>query len=169
MKRLILPLALLAGAAQAEVLSAADNGFAIQHQVLVPVAPEKAYAQFLRVGQWWDGEHSWFGDASKFSIQPRAGGCFCEIDGDRQVLHMTVTYVDPGRELRMVGGLGPLQMMGLSGGMAWQFEAVEGGTRIRHSYAVSGYAEGGLSKLAVVVDRVQGHQLERLRARLTPH
>ncbi len=169
MKTLILPLALLAAAhAQAEVMASGETGFAIRHQVQVPVPPDQAYAQFIKVGQWWDGDHSWFGDAEGFYIEPRAGGCFCEKNGDRQALHMTVTYVDPGKEMRMTGGLGPLQMMGLSGGMSWTFEAVEGGTRITHSYAVSGFAEGGLTKLAPVVDAVQGHQLSRLKARLTP-
>ena len=42
---------------------------------------------------------------------------------------MRVSFVDPGVEVRMLGGLGPLQMMGLHGAMSWRFEPrQDGGT-----------------------------------------
>ncbi|XOV86300.1 MAG: SRPBCC domain-containing protein [Pseudomonadota bacterium] len=129
----------------------------------------EAYAQFLRVNEWWDGNHSWFGRAEGFSIDPRAGGCFCEVAGERSHLHMTVSHVDPGVEVRMIGGLGPLQDLALQGAMVWRFEALpEGGTRIIHSYRVSGYLKDGLTGLAPAVDSVQGIQFSRLVARLQP-
>jgi hypothetical protein len=31
---------------------------------------------------------------------------------------MAVSYVEPNTELRMIGGLGPLQIMGVQGGMS---------------------------------------------------
>ena len=155
------------GGAMAEVIDAADAGFHLEISREVAVTPAQAYAQFLRVHEWWDADHTWFGSAENLSIDPRAGGCFCERSGGREVLHMTVSYVDPGVELRMLGGLGPLQGMGLHGAMAWKFEAVDkGGTRIVHSYRVAGYASGGLRDLAAIVDRVQTGQVEGLRARL---
>jgi hypothetical protein len=33
------------------------------------------------------------------------------------VRHMQVVYVDPGKTLRMIGGLGPLQSMAATGSM----------------------------------------------------
>ena len=63
-------------------------------------------------------DHTWWGRASRLSIDARAGGCFCEIAGKRQAQHMQVVFADPGKLLRMSGGLGPLQGMGLSGVLA---------------------------------------------------
>lgn len=167
MKKYLL-LTVLSFNVSAEVLSAGANGFLINIERTVAVEAATAYAQFLRVNQWWDAEHTWFGDAGNLSIEPVAGGCFCEKSGGREVLHMTVSYVDPGREIRMVGGLGPLQAMGLSGGMTWRFEPHGAGqTKIVHRYQVSGYSPDGLESLAQAVDRVQAGQVGRLAASLS--
>jgi hypothetical protein len=153
----------------AEVTSKSDNGFNLRISGEVPVGRARAYEQFLAIGNWWNASHTYFGDASGLYLEPRAGGCFCEKSGDREVLHMLVTQVRPGEEIRMVGGLGPLQMMGINGGMSWTFDAVDDSTtRITQTYNVSGYMEGGLGQLADVVDGVQTGQLNALVASLTP-
>lgn len=167
MKRLnvVLILALI-GVCQnlsAEVTSSGAGGFNLKLVTTVDVDPAIAYQQFLRVDEWWVASHSYFLDAENFSIEAKAGGCFCEISGANEVEHMRVTFVQPGRELRMTGGLGPLQMLGATGGMSWLFEAIEGGgTRITHSYNVSGFMAGGLDQIAAVVDAVQNDQLQSL-------
>ena len=151
----------------AEVIDSDSNGFVIKIVVRVDATPEQVYRQFLNVGQWWNSEHTWFGDAGKLAIEPRAGGRFYEKDGDREALHMTVSYIDPNREVRMTGGLGPLQMMGVYGGMSWVFKALESGeTEITHQYHVTGYLKGGLDKLAPVVDQVQSIQVDGLKKKL---
>lgn len=150
----------------AEVLEQADNGFVIEMSAEVEASPKQAYQQFVRIGEWWDGSHSWFGKAKNFSLEPVAGGCFCEIEGARQVQHMRVSFVDPNKEVRLLGGLGPLQMMAVHGAMSWRFEATELGTKITQRYTVSGYAKDGLGQLASVVDQVQTSQLQRLVSRL---
>jgi len=148
----------------AEVVDKAANGFHIKIEAEVNATREATYQQFLRIGQWWDGEHSWFGDASAFSIEPRAGGCFCEIKDGNSVMHMQVSFVKPGHEVRMLGGLGPLQMLGLHGAMSFSFESIKGRkTRIIHEYRVTGYAQGGLESLADVVNSAQAHQVKRLQ------
>ena len=158
----------LSPTSNAEVLDAANNGFVIESKATVESSPEQSYQQFMRINEWWDGDHSWFGSADNFSISNKVGGCFCEIDGDRQVEHMRVSFVDPNKEVRLLGGLGPLQMMGVHGAMSWKFVALEsGGTEIVHRYAVSGFLNGGLDKLAPVVDAVQTSQLKRLQSRLS--
>lgn len=146
----------------AEVINKSENGFNLKIESEVSVPPQSAYDQFLRVDEWWVDSHSYFGRRENFSIDARAGGCFCEIDGDRQILHMLVTGVIPGEEIRMVGGLGPLQMMGLHGGMSWRFVPTESGTRIVQTYNVSGYAPGGLLDLADIVSAVQTSQQNAL-------
>ena len=152
----------------AAVLNSSINGFVIESRVKVDSVPERSYQQFLRINEWWDAEHSWFGSADNFSILPQVGGCFCEIDGERQVEHMRILFIEPNKEIRMLGGLGPLQMMGVHGAMSWKFLPMKnGGTEIVQRYAVTGYLDGGLDKLAEVVDRVQTSQLLRLSNKLS--
>lgn len=152
--------ALTAADARAEIKDSAANGFTVENSQTVPVDTKTAWNALVDgVGRWWPKDHTWWGDAGKLSIQPRAGGCFCEIDGERQVQHMTVTFVDPQRTLRMTGGLGPLQGMGLSGAMEWRLTPVEGGTKITLWYRAGGYTPDDLSKFVPVVDQVQGQQL----------
>jgi hypothetical protein len=82
---------------------------------------------------------------------------------------MTVTFVDPEHTLRMTGGLGPLQGMGLDGALEWRLGKVEGGTKITLWYRAGGYTPDDLRKFVPVVDQVQGLQLgglaDYLRAR----
>lgn len=164
-RSLCLPLAMLFfgglhAPAHAEVKDQAPNGFTLENSQWVPVDPGTAWKAFVHdVGQWWPADHSWWGDASKLSISEKAGGCFCEIDGARQAWHMTVTFVDPGKLMRMTGGLGPLQGMGLSGALEWRFVEENGGTRITLWYRAGGYTPDDLSKFVPVIDKVQGLQL----------
>lgn len=148
---------------QAELLDQSSAGFTIQNSQTVAAPPMRVWHALVNdVGQWWPADHTWFGDASKLKIEPRAGGCFCEIDGSRQASHMRVAYVEPGKLLRMLGGLGPLQGMGLDGALEWRLEAVEGGTRITLWNRVGGYSPDDLSAFAKVVDAVQTQQLAGL-------
>lgn len=155
---------LLSTSVLGEVVAKGETGFNLKITGEVGISPQEAYEQFIRVDEWWVESHSWFGSRKNFSLEAKAGGCFCEINGEQQVLHMMVTFVNPGEEIKMVGGLGPLQMMGLHGGMSWRFEALEdnNGTRIVQTYNVSGWAPGGLLDLADIVDAVQTSQLNAL-------
>lgn len=149
----------LAVSAQAAVKDQAANGFTVENSQWVPVTPEAAWKGLAEIGQWWPKDHTWWGDASRLSLEPRAGGCFCEIDGLRQARHMTVVFAEPGKLLRLTGGLGPLQGMGLSGAMEWRLAEENGGTRITLWYRAGGYTPDDLRTLAPIVDRVQGQQL----------
>lgn len=167
----LLALAIVAPAAsQARMVSTGATGFVIENTGVVPTDPATAWKALVEdVDRWWPADHTWFGSSANLRIDARAGGCFCEIDGERQVMHMTIAFVDPGRLLRMLGGLGPLQGMGMYGALDWTFEAAEGGTRITLRYQASGYVPEDFDELVPVVDRVQGLQLggllEYLRAR----
>ncbi|WP_251359644.1 SRPBCC domain-containing protein [Kangiella sp. TOML190] len=160
-------IAMINSTAEAKVLDAAAHGFTIEISIETQADIKTAYNQFLNVGDWWNSDHTWFGDANRMYIEPSVNGCFCEIDGERQAIHMTVSYVDPYKEVRMIGGLGPLQMMGIHGGMSWKFDTLENGnTRVTHRYQVTGYSKDGLDKLAAIVDSVQTIQLKGLQAAL---
>ena len=101
------------------------------------------------VGRWWNPEHSYSGVAANFSLEARAGGCFCEQLKDGSVAHMTVVFVERDSVLRMVGGLGPLQSMAVNGSMTFALAATDsGGTRLEYEYAVGGYSPDGLEGIA---------------------
>ncbi len=151
------------GLCQAAVKDQAANGFTVENSEWVPVDPGTAWNGFVKdVGQWWPSDHTWWGDASKLSISEEAGGCFCELSGSRQAWHMTVSFVDPGKLMRMTGGLGPLQGMGLSGALEWRFIEEKGGTRITLWYRAGGYTPDDLSQFVPVIDSVQRMQLRGL-------
>ncbi len=155
---LLLPLNLIA-----KVVDSAPGGFVLKVERQVDVAPSVAYQHFSQINKWWIADHTYFGKSQNLSLELSAGGCFCEIEGDKQVMHMMVSYVEPDKEVRMVGGLGPLQMMGVNGGMSWKFESLKNGkTKITHQYQVSGWSAGGLDKLAPIVDKVQTMQVDAL-------
>jgi uncharacterized protein YndB with AHSA1/START domain len=144
----------------AEVIDSRADGFTVDNSVVVKADAHTAYTALIEdVDRWWPKDHTWFGEASTLSIDPRAGGCFCEIDGARQVQHMSIGFVEPGKLLRMLGGLGPMQGMGLYGALDWTFTPVDGGTRLGLRYVVGGYSSEDLGKLAPVVDQVQRQQL----------
>jgi hypothetical protein len=152
---------LAAPAALAEVKDSSPSGFTLENVRDVPVDTETAWKALVGdVDRWWPKDHSWWGKASTLTIEPRAGGCFCEKAGEQQALHMLVTFVDPGRTLRMTGGLGPLQGMGLHGALEFRLAPIEsGGTRITLFYRAGGYTPDDLGKFAPVVDKVQALQL----------
>jgi hypothetical protein len=149
-------------AVEARVISSGANGFLIENSAVVPVDAATAWKALVDdVDKWWPSDHTWFGRSEHLRIDARAGGCFCEIDGERQVLHMTIAFVHPRQLLRMLGGLGPLQGMGMYGALDWKFDAAERGTRITLRYQAAGYAPD-LDRLLPVVDQVQAQQLDGL-------
>ena len=151
-----------------EVVSVGASGFHIKIEAQVNVAPAVAYQQFLRVQEWWNSAHTWFGDAGNLSLEPVAGGCFCEQQGAQSVQHMTVSFVVPDKKLVMLGGLGPMQQMGLTGALSFTFVPITGlKTNIVQEYRVSGYHPDGFAELAKIVDQVQTVQLQGLTAKLT--
>lgn len=153
-------------AAQADVVHSSESGFEIKMSVSVPATPEQAYSQFLKIDEWWSADHTWFGKSENLSIEPESGGCFCERADDQSVLHMTVSFVAPNREIRLLGGLGQLQQMGLHGVLTFKFIPVsDNETKIVQIYRVTGYDPNGLKALAPIVDKVQTLQLNRLRDR----
>jgi len=166
----LLATAAIAAPAAAEVRSATPTGFALEAKATVPVPPAEAYAALGRIGAWWDSQHTYSGDARNMSLEPRAGGCFCErIPADGGTIeHGRIVYARPGETLRYRGGLGPLQSEAAVGTLTWSLRPVAGGTEITQTYVVGGYVRMGFEPLAPLVDGVMTEALERLRRHLTP-
>jgi uncharacterized protein YndB with AHSA1/START domain len=164
MRRLLPLLAILAAApAAAEVTGQSTSGFATAGTVTIAAAPERVWATLIQPGRWWSAEHSWSGNAANLSLEPRAGGCFCEaLPNGGSVEHMRVIYADPRRQLRLSGALGPLQGEGLAGTLTVTLERSGGGTKLSWSYKVGGYTGLPLTQVAPAVDGVLSEQFIRL-------
>ncbi len=150
--------------ASAEVIDVAANGFTIRHQVQIAADRNRVYqAAVDDIGAWWNGDHTVSGNASNLYLDARPQGCFCERLGEEAgLVHLSVSFVNPGVMLRLTGGLGPLGLMGVAGNMTWEFESNEQGTLMTLQYAVGGYVANGLDSLAVPVDGVLVEAATRL-------
>ncbi len=79
------------------------------------------------------------------------------------VRHLEMVYHHPGKTLRLCGGLGPLQEMGLAGALTINLREKDGQTEITLTYNVTGSAAQQLDQIAPAVDSVLAQQLERLK------
>ena len=154
----------LTPAAAAEVLDAAAGGFTVRQAAEIKAPPERVYQALAEIGRWWDSAHTFSGDAANLSLDPRAGGCFCEtLPGGGSVRHQEVVFAAPGKLLRLSGGLGPMQGMAVTGVTTWALQPATMGTALELTYTAGGYIPGGLEAMAPVVDQVLGGQVERLQ------
>ncbi len=150
--------------AAAEIIQSDGNGFTVSHSIEINAEPVVVYTTMTRhIDQWWNGDHSWSGDASNLYMKTEIGGCFCErLPNGGRVEHLRIIYLSPGQEIRFDGVLGPLQQMAVQGRMIWKIVAVDEGSKVSFTYHVHGFNEGGFAALAVAVDGVIGEQLTRL-------
>ena len=149
---------------RSEVIDVQVNGFLASNEAVIKAPPDRVYRALLRVGKWWDPAHTYSGDAEQLQLDAQPGGCFCEqIPGKGAIEHMRVVYVSGNSTLRLVGGLGPLQELGVSGSLTWNLEPAESGTKLMLTYNVGGYRQNGFSDLAPLVDQVLLIQLRRLK------
>ncbi len=156
--------------ALAELQYLADTGFIVENKVEIAADVATSWKAFVEdVDNWWPKDHSWWLDQGTFTIDPRAGGCFCERASDgRSAEHMRISFVDPGKMLTMTGGLGPLQGMGMFGALTFTFTESDRGTVVTMTYKVNGINPDGFEELAPVVDMVQGLQIGGLKTFLEP-
>ena len=174
MRIVSLAMAALAGcwaqSAGAEVTAISDVGFASHNQVEIAASPEAAWQAMLEPRLWWNGEHTYSGDAANLTLSARAGQCFCETvpATGGEIEHMRVIYVAPGSTLRMTGGLGPLQSEPVTGVLTMTLEPDGEMTRISWDYVVGGYMRTPIAEIAPLVDQVVGEQLLRLATRIGP-
>ena len=156
-------LALLATPVSAEVLNAGASGFTVRETTHLTAAPDAVYAALIEPRQWWKSAHTFSGDAANLTLDAKAGGCWCETlpDGG-SVEHMRVVFADPGKVLRLRGGLGPMQSMAILGAMTWTLKSAGSETDLTLTYAAGGYDKDGFAELAKSVDEVLSEQVNRL-------
>jgi uncharacterized protein YndB with AHSA1/START domain len=168
LNRSLAPLLLVfagAGPATAEVKSVTTNGFEVVSVATIAAPADRIYAAFGEIGRWWSPSHTFSRDAANLTLELHAGGCFCErLKDGGSVQHLQVVYAAPGEGLRLRGALGPLQVEGVDGAIAWTLKPTEGGTSLTQSYVVGGYIRSGMEQWASRVDRVLDEQLQRLKS-----
>lgn len=150
----------------AEVVASTPTGFALRRDITVASTPTKVFSAMSEIGRWWSPKHTYSGDVRNLSLELAVGGCFCErLANNGSVRHLEVAYVEPGRVLRMSGGLGPLQAHGVAGSLTLVLrETSPGVTGVLMTYSVGGFMADGIDKMAGPVDFVLGEQLTRLKA-----
>lgn len=177
MKKLILLPALaavLSSPAYAEVKTSTEGGFSTLHKAEVEATPDVVWKRLISPKDWWSKDHSWSGSTDGFTLDPRAGGCFCEAFQEKgaagkiktvgTVEHMRVIFAHPGHVLRMQGALGPLQGEAVLGTLTIAMEANKAGTGtiVSFSYVVGGYMRQKSTAIAGGVDKVIGEQFAKL-------
>jgi hypothetical protein len=168
MIRLLLAGAVLASAvvvpAYAEVKASAPDGLVLQYKGQVPLARADVWKRLVAIGSWWSDDHTYSGSASNMTIDPVAGGCWCETWPDGEIEHGRIVLAMPGRTLRLSAALGPLQDVGVNGALTITLEdgASSGATSITMDYKVVGSSLTDLVPMAELVDGVMQEQFDRL-------
>ena len=148
----------------AEVKDKSEQGFRVVVEREVDAERAVAYVAFYAsVGEWWSADHTYSNDSQNLSIEAKAGGLFREsLPNNGSVKHMEVVFAAPGRSLRMVGGLGPLQEQAVTGVMTITFtESGEGKTKVVLDYRVGGYIPGGADVWADAVEGMLSETMDR--------
>lgn len=168
----------LSSPAAAEVVQVTETGFTTRDSVVVKGTPFEAWQALIAPAKWWNKGHTWSGEAENLYISAQANGCFCELlpppEGAPEdirrgsALHMTVIMADPGKVLRMRGGLGPLQSEPADGVLTVTLSPTPGGTRIVWEYVVGGPMRYEIPMISKAVDEVMSEQLRGLARLLGP-
>jgi hypothetical protein len=155
---------LAASALHAETTNVTAQGFEVHTTVHVKAPTDKAFAALIVPARWWDSAHTFSHDAANLTLEPQAGGCWCEkLPNGGSVEHLHVLYVAPGAALRLRGALGPFQGMALDGVMTFVLKPVDGGSDITVTYLLGGYSKDGFESAAKAVDQVMSEQLAHLK------
>ena len=160
-------LLLLAAPASAAVVKSSAGQFTLGYTATVKATPDAAWAVLVNLPGWWSAAHSYSGKAASLSIDPRAGGCWCERwtgpKGEaNSIEHARIVMAMPGKVLRAVGGFGPLQQAPVYAVLSVEMKPAEGGTQLRMTYAAAGDVAGGMAELAPAIDGVLGQQFDNL-------
>ncbi|QDH72136.1 SRPBCC domain-containing protein [Brevundimonas sp. M20] len=102
-------LALLAGPAAAEVVERSADGFTLRYARSIETSAGDVVLALESIGAWWDGAHTYSGDASNLSIRLEPGACLCERLADGTFFeHGRVILLDDDH-LSLNAPLGPLK------------------------------------------------------------
>jgi len=158
--------ACLSGTVQAEVTQSDASSFTLAQRIIVIADQPASFQALLHPEHWWKQEHTWSGSAGNLSLDPRAGGCWCERWSGGQVEHARVLFLRNGSMLRLQGGFGPMQAMAVTGVLEFQLTPGKDGTQIDLSYRVTGAGSSKLDAMAPLADQMFQQQMASLKALL---
>lgn len=148
----------------AEIKKSSSTGFVIEIEHQLEVDAKTAYSKLAGdFNKWYDPSHSYSQKAENLSLDLDKHCMYEKLDDGGFVRHMEIVFHQPGKMLRMTGGLGPLQGMGVSGAMTWEFKEEKGKASVKMTYAVSGADYLQLDKIAVPVEQVLSQQTMRFK------
>jgi len=151
--------------ARAAVIDSVANGFSVVEKTHISASPDKIYAALVTPARWWSSKHTFSQDAANLTLDPVAGGCWCEkLANGGTVQHLVVVQAVPAKALVMRGALGPLQGLGVEGAMTISLKPATDGTDLSLTYNIGGYLKDGFASWAAPVDGVLGEQVTRLKA-----
>ena len=144
--------------ARAEVVSRSENGFTLRFAVAMATTPEDFIASVGAVPDWWDGAHTYTGDASNLSLAFEPGGCWCEALADGTTFeHAHVVSIEPERVV-MNAPLGPLKGKATQADMTFTVAPGSAGWLVSIDFVVEG---PGLGAMADPVNGVMDGAFDR--------
>jgi hypothetical protein len=163
---MVVVVVLASASSQADVADSAANGFTVKIVENIHAAPADVYNRLVHnVGDWWSSDHTFSGDAHNLSIDEKPMGCFCEkLANGGAVRHAEVIFYAPAKALVLSGVFGPLQKLGAAGTLSFAITPAGDGSKLEVTFAIGGYAPGGLNAWAAPVDSVLTAQVTRLKS-----
>jgi hypothetical protein len=150
-------------ATEAEVITSAPDHFTLVLEAETELTPDEVWARLIVPSDWWQGAHSYSGDAANLSLDPQPGGLWREDWDNGSVWHGTVLQAQPGKVLSLQAPFGPLQPLAVNAVWTISLSPIEtGGTLIRFDHVTNGTSSSGLDQLAPAVDYVKAEALKSL-------
>jgi hypothetical protein len=149
-----------------EVTDSANDGFTVRIVQKFKAPPGEVYKKLVNnIGDWWNSQHTFSGDAHNLHIDEKVMGCFCEklADGG-MVRHLEVVSFAPGKSLMLSGGLGPLSFLATTGTILFQIAPAADGSALQLTYTVAGYTPKGMNTWAAPVNEVLTEQMTRFKS-----
>lgn len=165
MRNLVLTVMLLSAApTQAAVMDVGASGFEVQHTIHIAAPAQKVWDVVIQPAKYWGSDHTFSGKASNMTMEPKAGGCWCEaLPNGGSVQHMTVGFFGPPKTLVLRGALGPFFNLGADGALTWTLAAKDAETDVTLTFRAGGYVKDGFAKWSAPVDQVLGEQIAHLK------
>jgi uncharacterized protein YndB with AHSA1/START domain len=150
----------------AEVTEKSASSFLLSQRVIVKSAATASYQALLHPERWWKEGHTWSGSAKNISLDPHAGGCWCERWADGEVEHARVVFMKKNELLRLQGSFGPMQGLAVTGVLEFQLTQGKDGTQVDMSYRVNGSEASKLDMIAPMADGMFAEQMASLKSLL---
>jgi hypothetical protein len=149
-----------AGGAKAEVIERSADHFVLRNTTVLETTLEDVWTSLGDVDQWWDGAHTYSGDAANMSLRTEVGGCFCEANVQGATFeHGRVVEADPALGVLLHAALGPLKGKTTRADWSFGWSSHGPGIELVMTYVVRGE---GVGAWADGVDSVMSGQFQRL-------